>query len=200
VTLVRAALIGLATIVGVLTLVWLASIRRRDVSIVDIWWGPGFSLLAWLYCALLGAFQPRPVLLAVLLTIWGVRLGLHLATRPGKEGEDRRYAAMRVRYGTAFTWQSLFIVFWLQAGLLWFIALPVLAAAGSSTAGAFGLADVGGIVLFGAGFAFEAIGDAQLRRFKASRTSRGGFSIRGCGAIRGTRIILAMRCCGGACT
>lgn len=168
-----AAAVGLLTIVGVLSLVWIASVQRRDVGIVDIWWGPGFAILAWLYCVLLGAFGPRPLLLATLITMWGARLAWHIATRPRGAGEDPRYAAIRAGHGAAFWWRSLFLVFWLQAGLIWFIALPVLAAAGASRPVPLGASDAAGVVLFAIGFAVEAIGDHQLRRFKAAAANRG---------------------------
>ena len=168
----HAAAAGLAAVGGVMSLVWMASVRRRDASIVDIWWGPGFVLLAWLYCALLGAFHPRPLLMAALLTAWGARLAWHISSRHRGAGEDRRYAAMRARHGAAFGWRSLFLVFWLQAALIWLIALPVLAASASPNV-PLGLLDVAGVLVFVSGFAIEAIGDRQLRRFKATPANGG---------------------------
>ena len=171
-TVANVALVGLATVAGVLFLVWMASVRRRDASIVDVWWGPSFALLAWLYCVLLEAFRPRPLLMAALITAWGSRLAWHIFTRHRGAGEDRRYAAMRARHGAAFWWRSLFLVFWLQAALIWFIALPVLSASASPDT-PLGLLDVAGVLLFAAGFGIEAMGDQQLRRFKAVAANRG---------------------------
>ena len=34
----------------VATLLWLLSVAIKDASIVDIFWGPGFALIAWV-CA-----------------------------------------------------------------------------------------------------------------------------------------------------
>ena len=167
-----AAAIGLAAVVGLLSLAWMVSVRLRDASIVDICWGPGFALLAWMYCVLLAAFRPRPLLMAVLITAWGARLAWHIFTRGRGAGEDRRYAAIRARHGDGFWWRSLFLVFWLQGGLMWFIALPVLAASASPDT-PLGLLDVAGVLLFAAGFGIEAVGDHQLRRFKAVAANRG---------------------------
>ncbi|NIV30668.1 MAG: hypothetical protein GWN58_14560, partial [Anaerolineae bacterium] len=36
-------------ILGLMTVVWLISLAMRDSSIVDIIWGTGFVLVAWLY-------------------------------------------------------------------------------------------------------------------------------------------------------
>jgi steroid 5-alpha reductase family enzyme len=171
VTFWTAALTGLVIIVAVSTLVWLLSVRLRDASIADIGWGPGFALLAWTYCAVLDAWTPRSMLLASLVTIWGARLGLHIFRR--HRGEDPRYRAMRAARGDAFWWRSLFVVFWLQAVILWFVALPILAAAALPAPARVTAADVVGAALFAIGFAFEAIGDHQLARFRAAPDSRG---------------------------
>ena len=123
-----AALIGLATILMTLTLVWVVSVRLRDASVADICWGLGFSLLAWLYCFLSPALTSRSWLVAALMTLWGTRLSVHIFRRNHGKGEDPRYLAMRASHGRAFWWRSLFTVFWLQGALLWFVALPLLVA------------------------------------------------------------------------
>jgi len=168
----RAAAVGFVAVLGVFSLVWIPSVRRRDASLVDIWWGPGFALLAWVYCIVLGAFRPRPLALATLVTVWAARLAWHIGTRRRAAGEDRRYAAIRARYGKAFWWQSLFLVFWLQAALVWFIALPVLAASVSASTPV-GFLDAAGILVFATGFGIEAMADHQLRRFQSAPSNRG---------------------------
>jgi steroid 5-alpha reductase family enzyme len=170
-TLVAAALTGLVVVLAALTIVWAWSVKLRDASIVDICWGPGFILLVWLYCVLYQAFTPRPLLIAVLVTVWGVRLAVHIACRHG--GEDRRYHAMRLVGGHAFWWRSLFIVFWLQAAILWFVALPLLVVARVPGPAGVTATDLVGLLLFALGFACEAIGDYQLERFGAEPTNRG---------------------------
>jgi steroid 5-alpha reductase family enzyme len=157
--------------IAALTCVWIVSVRRRDASIVDICWGPGFALLAWVYYALFNAFRPRAIVVAVLVTIWAVRLAVHLLRR--HRGEDPRYRSMRDAHGRAFWWRSLFTVFWLQAVILWFVALPVLVAARATEPAGVTATDIAGVLLFAAGFAFEAIGDYQLEHFKAVPANRG---------------------------
>jgi steroid 5-alpha reductase family enzyme len=172
-TLLQAAVTGLCLAVATLTVVWALSVRLRDASIVDICWGPGFVLLAWSYCIMFGAFAPRPLLLAALVSVWGVRLGVHIHRRHGGRGEDPRYRAMREARGHSFWWRSLFLVFWLQGALLWFVALPILVTAAGAGPDRVTVTDIIGVLLFVAGFAFEAIGDLQLARFKADRSNRG---------------------------
>jgi steroid 5-alpha reductase family enzyme len=167
------ALCGLAAVFAAQTLLWLISLRLRDLTIADTWWGPGFAVLAWLYALLPGAAGWRPAVVAILVTGWGMRLATHLHRRHRGAGEDPRYRAIRAGFGHAFWWKSLFAVFWLQGALMWFIAMPLLAAARRPAPSQPGVADAAGLLLFLAGFAFEAVGDWQLTRFKAQPSSRG---------------------------
>ena len=45
-------LTSLAVSLGAMLGLWLLSLRLRDASIVDIWWGPGFALIALVSLAL----------------------------------------------------------------------------------------------------------------------------------------------------
>jgi steroid 5-alpha reductase family enzyme len=179
VTLMMTALAGLAAILAALTAAWLLSLKRRDASIADVCWGAGFALLAWLYCLLSPASTPRSWLVASLVTLWGARLSIHIFRRNHGHGEDRRYQAMRATHGAAFWWRSLFTVFWLQGAILWFVALPVLVAVRASRPAGLTAVDGLGVVLFSIGFAFEAVGDHQLARFKKEPSSRGQVLDRG---------------------
>ena len=178
-TATMAALIGLATILTLLTFVWVISLRLHDASVADVCWGLGFVLLAWLYCLLSPALTPRSWLVAVLTTLWGARLSAHIFRRNHGNGEDRRYQTMRASHGSAFWWRSLFTVFWLQGAILWFVAFPLLAAVRAAQPPTLTAVDVFGCVLFGVGFAFEVVGDNQLRRFRADPSNRGHVLDRG---------------------
>ena len=167
------ALIGLGTILAASTLVWMISVRLQDASIADICWGLGFVLLAWLYCLLSPSLTPRSWLVAVLTTLWGARLSLHIFRRNHGRGEDPRYQAMRASHGDAFWWRSLFTVFWLQGAILWFVALPLLAAVRAAEPVALTPLDGFGVLLFAIGFGFEVVGDHQLQRFRADPSNRG---------------------------
>jgi steroid 5-alpha reductase family enzyme len=163
---------------GGMVLLWMASVRLRDASIVDPFWGPGFAAIAWTAVAVAGP-SPRGLLLAALASAWGLRLGLHLARRSRGHGEDRRYAAMRAAHGERFWWVSLFTVFLLQAALMWLVSLPLQAGAALGREAPVGLLEAAGTALFLVGLAFEAIGDAQLARFLADPASRGRVMDRG---------------------
>jgi len=179
VTGTMAALVGLGTILTAATLVWILSVRLRDASVADICWGSGFVLLAWLYCVLAPTMTSRSWLVAALITLWGVRLSLHIFRRHHGKGEDRRYATMRASHGPAFRWRSLLTVFWLQGAILWFVAMPILVAVRAARPTALTAVDVLGVVLFAVGFGFEVVGDHQLERFRAESSNRGHVLDRG---------------------
>ena len=164
---------------AVMFALWVASLARRDVSIVDIWWGPGFAFLAAIAFSLAAAPVSRGTLLLALVAIWGVRLGGHLLWRNWGHGEDARYAQMRRHHGERFRWISLATVFGLQALLQWVVSLPLLLAQLVPGVRPLGVLDACGVALFATGLFFEAVGDAQLARFRADPSNRGRVMDRG---------------------
>ena len=164
---------------GAMLALWVLSLRLRDSSIVDIFWGLGFVLIVWVTRLTERGVEPRAVLVAALTTVWGVRLAGYLARRNIGKGEDPRYVAMRRRHGASWPLRSLVQVFVLQGVLMWLVSLPVQAAERPSGGGPLGWLDALGAVLTLTGVAFEATGDAQLARFKAIATNRGKVMDRG---------------------
>lgn len=162
---------GLGVTLVAFTLVWLVSLRLRDASIADPFWGPGFLILTLTY--LLAGDEPtrRGILVTGLVAAWALRLGIHLGIRNRGHGEDPRYQAMRARHGDRFGWVSLFTVFWLQAVILWVVALPLLGAVTGS--GSLSAWDAAGVVLVLLGLSTEAVADAQLARFRADPANKG---------------------------
>jgi steroid 5-alpha reductase family enzyme len=165
---------ALAATLGAVLLVmgalWLASLRLKDSSIVDLFWGLGFVLVAWLSLSLHGP-SPRGWLVCALVTVWGVRLSAYLTWRNHGRGEDPRYAAMRAKAGPAWPLRSLLVVFGLQGVLLWLISMPVQLAIRSL--GALTWLDGISAALVLVGVTFETVGDLQLARFKASPANKG---------------------------
>lgn len=162
--------IGIGAVMLALTLLWLVSIAIKDASIIDIFWGIGFVILAWLYRYLLKNDSDKSLLFCILVSIWGLRLGLYLAYRNLGKGEDYRYQVWRKQHGANFWWISFFRVFLLQGFLMWIIAAPLLIA---QTSTEWTWLDYVGIVLWSIGLAFEAIGDWQLAQFKQNPQNKG---------------------------
>lgn len=153
---------------------WLISVRIRDVSFVDSWWALGMVVLAWSSNFTTGALTPRKLLLLVLCSVWGLRLGFYLLWRWRKNGPDRRYQTMlgkaQSERGMGFARAALQLVFALQGPLQFIVALPVqLGQIGDGAVGALGAA---GVVLAVIGILFETVGDWQLMRFKNDPSNR----------------------------
>ena len=172
-----ALVVGGLLVVGLFSGLWLVSLRARDVSLVDRLWGPAFALLAVCYTATAPHAGPRSLALALLTTVWGGRLGLHIHRRNRGHAEDPRYAAMRARAPRTFPWMSLVTVFLLQAALAWVIALPLWGIA--QGAAALGPLDAVALMVWLVGFVFEVVGDAQLAAFKRDPAQRGRIMDRG---------------------
>ena len=164
---------GLGMIAACMLLLWLLSLRLGNAAIVDIFWGCGFGLLAWLYFALSAGLLSRKLLVAALVTIWAARLSLHIWQRNRGRPEDFRYRAWREQWARSFAWRSLLQVFLLQGALMWLISAPLLLAQTQAASAALGMLDALGTLLWLFGFAFEAGGDWQLLRFKANPANAG---------------------------
>lgn len=147
---------------AVFALAWPVGLYLRDASLVDLWWAPGIVLVAWIGVGAAEGLSTHALLIAILITVWGVRLGWHLTSRRLSEGrEDPRYTEMRESWGPAFWWKSLFVVSFLQA-----IIQVALTSASLTTivapAVSFGGVGFCGIVLAIAGGVIEAAADRQL--------------------------------------
>lgn len=159
---------------------WLVSLRLRDASIVDIFWGLGFVGVAWITLATSAAPEAaRAGLVVGLTTLWGLRLAAYLTWRNLGKPEDARYQAMRRRYGERWPLLSLFIVFGLQGALIWIVSLPVQAAVSAPGPTALSALDAAGAALVLTGVLFEGVGDLQLARFKRNPTNAGQVMDRG---------------------
>jgi steroid 5-alpha reductase family enzyme len=160
-----------ATLIAML-LLWLLASVRSDVSVVDIYWGAGFILVASLSVAWNRPVHLRGAVALLLVCLWGIRLASYLLWRKWGEDEDRRYQAMRQHHGARFWWVSLFTVFLLQGILLWVIAMPLQVIAVSRDVTFATTTDVIGLLLWIVGFAFQAIGDMQLVDFQSQPENR----------------------------
>lgn len=179
-TFMEIALINLAVILVLMTGLWLLSLRLKNSSIVDIFWGAGFVITAWVsFAQTPDGFLPRKLLIAVLATIWGLRLSSYIFLRNRGKGEDFRYRKMREKAGDNWAGQSFARVFLLQGLLMWIISMPLLAAQMGTKAGRLTVVDLTGMLVWLVGFVFEAVGDAQLKRFKADPANRGKVMDRG---------------------
>lgn len=161
-------------ILGLMTLLWLISLILKNASIVDIFWGTGFVVVAWASFFLTpDGFLPRKQLLLLLVTLWGLRLSTHILLRNWGKPEDFRYQAWRKQNGASWWWRSFFKVFFLQGVLMWIISTPLLAAQLRQLPDRLIWLDFLAVLVWLIGFFFEAVGDYQLTRFRANPANKG---------------------------
>lgn len=166
-------LLALAGILSMMTLLWLISIRIKNVSIVDLFWGFGFVAAGAIYFLNTEGFEIRKILLMIMVAVWGLRLSIYLAWRNAGKGEDFRYRKFRKDFGEhRYWWISFFQTFLLQGLLMWLISAPLLGAQFYPD-DILGILDFTGIAIWIIGFVFEAGGDLQLARFKANPSNKG---------------------------
>src|SRR3954447_24914860 len=73
-------LVSAGSLLALMVLAWLLSLALHDVSIVDVVWGLGFVVVAWIGVAL-GSDCFRRLLVAALVSLWGLRLAGYIGRR-----------------------------------------------------------------------------------------------------------------------
>jgi len=166
--------IGFAIILILMTILWLVSLRLKNSSIVDIFWGTGFVIANWVYFMLTpDGYMLRKIIISILVSIWGLRLSIYILLRNYGKPEDFRYQKWRKESGKIWWWKSYFQVFLLQGVLLGIISIPLLAAQINPLPDHLTFFDFMGIAVWLIGFYFESMGDYQLARFKANPENKG---------------------------
>ncbi|TKB23924.1 DUF1295 domain-containing protein [Desulfopila sp. IMCC35006] len=169
-----------ALLAWIMCCMFVIGLKARDNSLVDIAYGPAFVVACWGAWCLSGALTLhfRPLLLLVLLTLWGVRLGLHIGGRHSGRGEDFRYRKFREAWGNTIIWRSFLQIYLLQGAVVLVIATPILLTIGAP-GGSWAWSDLLGVLLFFIGFLFEAISDWQLTVFKRGGANKGKIILHG---------------------
>lgn len=174
-------LLGLnfAGLIAVILILWGIAVAIRDVSFIDAFWAFGMVLLAWGSALQVGVGGVHAQLLLGLVTLWGLRLGVHLFLRWRAHGEDPRYAKILggVMKQRGWNWPvaALVMVFLMQAPLLFITCLPAQLGVWASATEAHPLGPLAwaGAAIALAGIAFESIGDAQLNAFRRNPANKG---------------------------
>ncbi|MFK7770783.1 MAG: DUF1295 domain-containing protein [Saprospiraceae bacterium] len=164
---------GIGVLMAIMVGLWIISLVIKDASIIDIFWGFGFVIIAWFYAFQndLGSLGIREQILLGMITIWGLRLTIYLAIRNLGKGEDYRYAQWRKDNGEKWWWLSFIRVFALQGFLLWIISATYLPS--FSITAEMGVLEYVGVLLWAIGLFFEAVGDYQLSQFKKDPNNKG---------------------------
>lgn len=118
---------------------------------------------------LVGRFDLRSLVIVALVSVWALRLGSFLYQRVKKAGSDSRFDDIKPSFAgflMAWTLQGLWVFLTLAA------ALAAMTAASTPPLGILGLL---GILVWGFGFAVEAVADAQKRAFRNDPANQGRF-------------------------
>jgi len=145
--------------------------RVGRYNVVDIAWSIGFVAVAAVAAVLGSGDLFRRILLLALTAVWGLRLAGFLFIKTRGKGEDPRYRdLLKGDFSAATVIRKVFVV---QAAATWFVSLPLqLSATLGATPPAFVPVMIAGVTVWAVGFTFEAVGDYQLRAFKADPTNR----------------------------
>lgn len=162
---------------ALMTATWLASVLTDEYSWVDRIWSIAPVAYVWVF-AVAGAFDARLVLMAVLVTAWGIRLTFNYARKGGYRpgGEDYRWAVVRGRMSPpAFQVFNLLFISVYQNALILLFSLPALTAF-EALGAPLGVWDVVLAALFVAFLAGETVADQQqwaFHRWKVAEAAAG---------------------------
>ena len=166
-------------IVVLMAVVLALSLRTSNWSVIDTFWGLGFVAVAIVgFLVTLGDGDGGRRLIALLVpAIWGLRLAGYIHWRNHGKPEDPRYTALlRRRTGPLIPF-VVRTIFWAQGWVMWVVAIPItVAMVEHEPPNAITWV---GVALAAVGLFFEAVGDAQLSRFRADPANTGKIMDRG---------------------
>lgn len=145
--------------------VFAASFRTDKVT--DLSYSLSFVALALALLFLGDPADPTRLLVAAAVTVWGGRLGGYLLVRVIRTGRDVRFDSIRDRL-------LRFAGFWLLQGItVWVVMIPAAVLLSGSPGPRRGWSVALGLCVWAAGFAIEAIADAQKYRFRNRKENAG---------------------------
>lgn len=172
---VALAVFVLATCLSVtMTGAWLVALRIGRSGWIDAIWSfatGGFAAAAALVPLGDSETSTRQVLVGLLALVWSLRLGIHIAVRAARGGDDPRYQQLREEWGGAFK-ARLFWFLQIQALAALVLVLSTMIAAHNPTQG-LALLDWLGTAVLVAAVVGEAIADHQLFAFRSDPANRG---------------------------
>lgn len=172
IALIAAISISLAVIMSG---AWLAWRSTKNSGWIDTTWTFGVGAVGCIGALApalwSGAITARQALVAVLVAVWALRLGVHIARRTAGITDDPRYGRMVADWGADASRQMFFLAE-KQALVSIPLALSMILAAWNPLSG-LRLQDALGVLVLIAAIVGEGIADAQLRRFRADPQNRG---------------------------
>jgi steroid 5-alpha reductase family enzyme len=158
--------------VAAFSLAYVIARLTGKVTFLDAAWGLGYVLIAWIGFFAYSPKQLPNLLLALAVSLWGLRLAWYVVRRIAKTGEDKRYQEIMKGYGENAQAKAFLRLFVLQAVLQYIISAAILRM-NYFDPKPIGVTTWLGLFIFAVGFLFEAMADAQLVAFKRDQNNRG---------------------------
>lgn len=153
-------------------LLFLFSRVLKNNSIVDIFWGLGFCLVAIFSLLYYKNFSLEIFIFNAAILFWGIRLALHIFIKNKGKAEDFRYANWRKEWGSSEPWRAFIQIYFLQGFILLIMsAFIVFSNSKSILETGYKLVFILGIIVFLIGFLMETIADFQKSVFKKANPS-----------------------------
>lgn len=163
--------IGLLSVVALMSLLWLVQRKTRNAGIVDVAWAGSIGVLGLFFLATGGGDGNRRLLAGLLIALWSLRLTVYLFRRVVNHPEEGRYATLRAKWGENAD-SRLFRFFLMQAAAALVFALPLLAISWNS-APLSPIAAAISLATWTVGMCGVYLADVQLERFKSTPDNAG---------------------------
>jgi steroid 5-alpha reductase family enzyme len=168
---------GLAALLVFMGLGLAYALSRHLLSIVDTLWGLGFVVVAAVSAVVSlggdGGQVQRWIVLAM-VAVWGLRLAWHVGGRNHGQGEDPRYADLLEqgdKAGRSFARTAITRVFLPQGVAMFIVSAPLMVGPNNERMSV--PLTIAGVVVWAVGLFFEAVGDAQLKKYKSDPDNKG---------------------------
>jgi len=146
---------------------WLVASFFQTEKFYDLAGSSTFILLTWQTLRWGGKFHLRQLVQSSCVTLWGLRLGLHLFKRVLQDGKDSRFDKVRGNPG-------VFWIYWtLQGVWVWTTLLPTMILNTSAKDEKTTWKDYLGWSLWLVGFILESLADSQKSQFRADPANKG---------------------------
>ena len=146
--------------------VFIISELKKRADILDTAWGLGFILISISSILISQNYTLRNWLILILVTLWGIRLAIHIFSRNSKTTEDYRYENLKMGIKNPTLLNTFIKIYLPQLIFMLIVSLPISISIfnPSLDTNLFWLDYIAiGIWVFG--FLFETISDIQLTRF-----------------------------------
>ena len=167
-TIITIFLLNTAVIILFLTIIFILALIKKDNSIMDIAYGPTFTLAGWLTAFLTDSFNTLTVLLLICITLWSLRLSIRIGKKNWGKPEDVRYANWRSEWSkksaSYFILRSYFQIYVLQGLIISLVSMPIVLAISTQLNSIHPVTYIG-VLLFIIGITLETVADYQLDTF-----------------------------------